>query len=1330
MARKALILILLWTVSFCADSGRASDASFYITVGREQMFDGTLSGLQAAYKTFDDALSDPNCVDCSSTDELKFLHAVTRVIMWVAKDDGDPVDSVLELAKEFGITVSTGLFDAIELTYPDYPASKYGNYEMPETTPDVSEIREFTNSSLIPGFLNFVEGAAIPEIDAVLDELGSIKDSPGEPFRIFFHPHETGLAKDLEVDYGEVLILKGLLTILKAQLQFQVAYDVYVDGSDMLIEKLYGNSLSITTDLLDRYPYLLKVLPTPNDPNDGRLILAQARQDLIDGIDAYFIGMAYMLSEGDLQEDDLLYIDPKTYDLGDRVGDMLLALRDSLTEDSPIVQAIRTTRMYDVRDSNSNHVGYLGLVFDALERCKTSWFVFEVDPGSTKESWQIKHVAIDGVEFLAEMEQIYGQGSALLMGTIDREKSSITNARFEYWGQYEGTVDGLSAVMVYSNSDQIKFDLNPIFGSSSRYPDPVDPRDLLPEFDAWNRPLPGTVGEGLGYDSTLGGIAPGMTQYDWQRLANLQPGYLLDLDFVTPWQIILDGHVNDWTYRQIVLTDPEEDLTACPAGADIKDFYMAYGASGVYGAVSFYGPIYDPASGHYYCSYDLYLSYLPDSRSGLDSLKLSIPPSTNWATLYQMTENHGYRVWRIIGDIECAVGSDAIEFKIPFSMLPGSLAGRFVSLDSYWSEGSYPYRAGERINTHIQIGPLGSISGTVTCDPSYQGTPIYVQAYMDPNAPEGSMVAGTVIARPGPYTIEGIGLGWQGYVRAYTSYYDFDQSNIGAGEVAEAVPVFAGRLQTTGIDFHLKAWLGACKEAPTIDLNSPYTGMVFAGDQETWLRFMPDTNGIFLVRLSAPFNWRLAVFDRCGGHRLAESHDPELRFNASAGTDYFIRVSEPSGYGDYALTVSYDGPPVINDLCEGAVEVVLDVNYTSSTVGATDNGTIECGAGDAYDVWYKFTSPRSGVYKLELQDLWGSVAVFDGCKGKRLLWNESPWGPGSLYLNAEAGRTYYIRIAGFRGMTGPYTFTIAYDGPPVLNDSCEEAIQVVPGITYGGSVVGAAEESVWYSFTPDVNGAYAIDCAKDFYGDMVVFRGCNGKKMASTSGYGSQLTFNGTAGVSYFIQICRTYGGQGDYTLMVFFGGEPVDNDLREDAIPIEPNVSYAGSTSGATGLDVSSCGWRDTFDVWYSFSPERNGVFRISLEETDFDAGFTVYQERLPSWLNEFEEVTCYNPSDSASSYFFGRGGTTYYIRIAGTDGQTGDFKLSVVNVYSRAVLSDLTGDSILDFADLSRFLLYWLNTCPQPYWCGDADLDNSGMIDFTDFAVLASEWLASGVP
>jgi len=470
MFRKIMTSALLGAVC-CASVARAAEPSDYIVPGREQMFDGTLSGLRAAHEIFEDGRNDSACPDCSTDRELKFLHALTSAAILVIRDDGGSINSVFEMAEQFGVEVIgnywSGYLDPCDLPFRA-ARNRHGAYEIPKTAPDVNEMR------------NFIDISMIPEIEAIIADLDAISDSPDDRFRIFLDPDETlvffgpnslKLQYDLEVDYGEVMILKALLTGLKAQLQAQSAYDMHVDANSMLMEKMYGHSFGANDDLLDPHPEFLKVLPTANDPfTDGAALLAQARQDWIDTIDYYFETLAYITSEDDPpgtdpQDDEFLYINPNARLDLERIEDFLTTLRGSLENDTAGTYPAKTTKTYDIYDAGAALIGQLVVVYDSgiplgmggsldIDGDTGSLTLF-TDPNVAPIQWQAEWHGRDEDWIEVDLER-YSDGrwsGAYFEGALSYDGNNITNATFEYWGS-NSNIGGLFRVhlMIYQDS--------------------------------------------------------------------------------------------------------------------------------------------------------------------------------------------------------------------------------------------------------------------------------------------------------------------------------------------------------------------------------------------------------------------------------------------------------------------------------------------------------------------------------------------------------------------------------------------------------------------------------------------------------------------------------------------------------------------------------------------------------------------------------------------------------------------------------------------------------------------------------------------------------------
>ena len=61
------------------------------------------------------------------------------------------------------------------------------------------------------------------------------------------------------------------------------------------------------------------------------------------------------------------------------------------------------------------------------------------------------------------------------------------------------------------------------------------------------------------------------------------------------------------------------------------------------------------------------------------------------------------------------------------------------------------------------------------------------------------------------------------------------------------------------------------------------------------------------------------------------------------------------------------------------------------------------------------------------------------------------------------------------------------------------------------------------------------------------------------------------------------------------------------------------------------------------------------------------------------------------------------------------------------RSIAGDFEPDCDVDLADLQILTNSWLDNCNWPYWCDSIDINKSGSVDMTDFALLAESWLGA---
>lgn len=576
MAERILSSALLMTICFAPAAPAACDAdcaAAYTVPGRQQMFPLSLSGVRLAYQTFETGMADDDCNDCP---ELVFLHALSRtVLLFADKSDLIVNDSFMEIAEAFGFSI-TG--DTLEFLDIDASAvvDVEGRYVIPAGAPTGEEIKDILDNQIIP------------EVNDIIAELETISDASGSggEFRIHLTPAETGLESPLEVDYGDVLMLRALLTAVESILTLEMAYDLeyaidraalnrmlYTDGIRMpetledyiavldvleidprdLITINFNNinfdnpqfdaaidlwrDVSLNTYLFDRRPWFGRIYPTPNNPEiDGSLILARAAHDLVAALNIFKQAADYIMNENtppgtDDQEDELLYFDPAGSFYHNWLYSRLDDVRTSLADDTSMLYPFETTLEYQVYDSTSRQWGTLDVVLDYTGACGDEGRL-TVLPGTLVPSpWSVEDVEISvaadsvvDIEFEHRDQNGIWDGGACFEATLSANADSFTDGTFSWFGPVgNGTFKGLTGTLTRSLVEDVNVDLNPFYGNSARYPDPVPVKAMLPRLTADNAPMTGTFGAELGNDPTLGGLLPDTNQADWDALFDTAP---------------------------------------------------------------------------------------------------------------------------------------------------------------------------------------------------------------------------------------------------------------------------------------------------------------------------------------------------------------------------------------------------------------------------------------------------------------------------------------------------------------------------------------------------------------------------------------------------------------------------------------------------------------------------------------------------------------------------------------------------------------------------------------------------------------------------------------
>ena len=205
---------------------------------------------------------------------------------------------------------------------------------------------------------------------------------------------------------------------------------------------------------------------------------------------------------------------------------------------------------------------------------------------------------------------------------------------------------------------------------------------------------------------------------------------------------------------------------------------------------------------------------------------------------------------------------------------------------------------------------------------------------------------------------------------------------------------------------------------------------------DVWYEFTPSTDMIvgFIGMRDIENPWDIppmtvSLYDGCDGDELACAMDegepmgenveiPDecalIVYPLEAFQSYKIRIAYcEESMGDFTLEAIEFQPPASDD-CVDANEIYKDEwLYEESTFGATNDGTSDCGWGNEYDVWYKYTADANETLYFIAEsmdwDKYITLSIFDGCDGNELNCDSSDW--VEVEQEVEEGITYWIRVA-------------------------------------------------------------------------------------------------------------------------------------------------------------------------------------------------------------------------------------------------------------------------------------------------------------------------------
>lgn len=387
----------------------------------------------------------------------------------------------------------------------------------------------------------------------------------------------------------------------------------------------------------------------------------------------------------------------------------------------------------------------------------------------------------------------------------------------------------------------------------------------------------------------------------------------------------------------------------------------------------------------------------------------------------------------------------------------------------------------------------------------------------------------------------------------------------------------------------------------------------------------PLTHACFTIGIDDLLDW--PGMDDVLGATLSFSTDDVLQIGPldvfssfTSPWNGFLNVVVPDAAGlginkvRLEILIEKTGTPP-NDDCPNAV-TVTDGSTEFSNVGATTDGlaeplvcTFDNDSQIGSDVWYEYVASCTGDLTVSLCDSFydTKIAAYNGC-------GPCPPREPPLACNDD------VALCG------------------VLGEQSRIVVPVVEGNCYTLRVGGFLGDQGRGNLRIDCS--FGACCRKGLCGDGVLESDC----LASQGEW-----FRG--------RECRSF----------VCPPAPPSNDLCDDRIAIQTDVPFQGTSEGATGTDFSSCigpgDFEDNADVWHSWTADCTGWATFSLCGSLFDTTLALY-DACDGHELICDDDGCPLPDDPRTRSevsLIVQKDQTYYIRIAGFGGSTGDYTLKV---------------------------------------------------------------------
>lgn len=409
---------------------------------------------------------------------------------------------------------------------------------------------------------------------------------------------------------------------------------------------------------------------------------------------------------------------------------------------------------------------------------------------------------------------------------------------------------------------------------------------------------------------------------------------------------------------------------------------------------------------------------------------------------------------------------------------------------------------------------------------------------------------------------------------------------------------------------------------------------------------------------------------------------------------------------------AFGAPPPNDDRANATVLAGSSGRLEVSNVDATKEPGEANHAGNVggKSVWFSFTAPVGISTRIDtvgtgfdtLMSIYVDTSTVVGLSNDQLQ-NGIIYGAGAggytqsrIAFNAVANTKYLIAIDGYNPGTG------AYSGPLVINwnqtagvpsnDAFATPIELTGRIgAYSGRNQNATKEagepnhagnaggrSVWYRWTPDVDGPAVIDTLGSSFDTLLaVYTGTSVGALTPVGGmdnyFGTlnvhgRVAFNAVAGTTYYVAVDGKTAGTGSIALHYYLSADAPANDNFASAVALPgtqgsiPGSNFNGSKEAGEPAHAGDIGGSS---VWYSWTPAASGPATFSTFGVLFDSTLGVYTGTDVATLTPVPGASnddAFGPGGFTLSRvnFPAVAGTTYWIAVDGFAGEEASFSLN----------------------------------------------------------------------